>query len=158
MSRLTHVGSDGTAQMVDVSAKDKSVREATAVGRIHLQSNTIEQVFTGNLPKGDALTVARIAAVQAAKKTSDLIPLCHPLMIDHAQVEFTRETQSIAINVTIRCTGRTGVEMEALAAVSVGLLTLYDMVKAIEREAQIDGVALVKKTGGRSGSWTRSSR
>ena len=143
--------------MVDVSRKESSVREAVASGRIQLQSETIDQLYAGDLPKGDALSVARIAAIQAAKKTADLIPLCHPLMIDNVKVDFLREEQAVRLNVTVRCAGKTGVEMEALTAVSVGLLALYDMVKAVERTARIDGIRLLEKSGGASGSWSRAS-
>ena len=157
MSRLTHIDHQGTAQMVDVSRKESSVREAVASGRIHLLSETIDQLYAGNLPKGDALSVARIAAIQAAKKTADLIPLCHPLLIDDVKVAFLREEQAVRLNVTVRCAGKTGVEMEALTAVSVGLLALYDMVKAVERTARIDGICLLEKSGGASGSWSSAS-
>ncbi len=155
MSRLTHVDSQGTAQMVDVSAKEKSMREAVAIGRIDLNPTTIELLYAGELPKGDALAVARIAAIQAAKKTADLIPLCHPLMIDNVHIDFIREERAVALKVRVRCSGKTGVEMEALTAVSVGLLTLYDMVKAVERSAHIDSICLLAKSGGASGSWSQ---
>ena len=157
MSRLTHLDSQGTAQMVDVSTKESSVREAVATGRIHLLSDTIDQLYAGELPKGDALAVARIAAIQGAKKTADLIPLCHPLMIDNVHIDFIREEQAVAMKAKVRCTGKTGVEMEALTAVSVGLLALYDMVKAVERTARIDGICLLEKSGGVSGSWSSAS-
>ena len=156
MSRLTHVDSQGTAQMVDVSAKEKSIREAVAIGRIDLNPTTIELLYAGELPKGDALAVARIAAIQAAKKTADLIPLCHPLMIDNVHIDFIREERGVALKARVRCTGKTGVEMEALTAVSVGLLSLYDMIKAVERNARIQGIALLEKTGGKSGNWSHS--
>ena len=157
MTRLTHLDANGEAQMVDVSGKDVTVREATAEGRINLKPDTIELLYSGGLPKGDALGVARIAAIQAAKKTSDLIPLCHPLMIDKVEVEFAQELNAVVLKAMVRCSGKTGVEMEALTAVSVGLLTLYDMVKAVERSAQIEGIGLIEKRGGKTGHWTASS-
>jgi len=157
VTRLTHLDANGEAQMVDVSGKDVTVREATAEGRINLKPDTIELLYSGGLPKGDALGVARIAAIQAAKKTSDLIPLCHPLMIDKVEVEFAQELNAVVLKAMVRCSGKTGVEMEALTAVSVGLLTLYDMVKAVERSAQIEGIGLIEKRGGKTGHWTASS-
>jgi len=157
VTRLTHLDANGKAQMVDVSDKAATVREATAQGKICLKPETVELLYSGGLPKGDALGVARIAAIQAAKKTSDLIPLCHPLMIDKAEVEFSQEPDAIVLTAVVRCSGKTGVEMEALTAVSVGLLALYDMVKAVERSARIDGIALIEKRGGKTGHWTASS-
>jgi cyclic pyranopterin phosphate synthase len=157
VTRLTHLDANGKAQMVDVSDKTAAVREATAIGKICLKPETIELLYSGGLPKGDALGVARIAAIQAAKKTSDLIPLCHPLMIDKVEVEFTQEPDAVVLKAVVRCSGKTGVEMEALTAVSVGLLALYDMVKAVERSAQIQGIGLVEKRGGKTGHWTASS-
>ena len=155
MSKLSHLDGDGAAHMVDVSGKNVSLREATAGGLLRLDESTIDLLYSDALPKGDALAVARIAAIQATKKTPDLIPLCHPLMIDQVGVEITREQGAIRLNVTVRCSGRTGVEMEALTGVSVGLLALYDMVKAVQRDARIDGIELLAKSGGKSGEWTR---
>ena len=139
--------------MVDVGAKEVTKRVARAGGRIAMRDATLDMVHGGSAPKGDVLGVARIAAIQAAKRTSDLIPLAHPLMLTRVAVEFSFETDAIAIEVTVETRDRTGVEMEALTAVAVGLLTIYDMCKAVDRGMRIENVRLLEKTGGRSGHY-----
>ena len=139
--------------MVDVGAKDVSKRVARASGRITMRRETLELIAAGQAAKGDVLGVARIAAIQAAKRTSELIPLCHPLPLDHLSVAFSleHETPAVVIEVTATTDGRTGVEMEALTAAAVGLLTVYDMCKAVDRAMTIEGVRLLEKRGGKSG-------
>lgn len=151
--KLTHVDSTGAARMVDVSAKPATDRRATARGKLLVSRATLELVRTGDTPKGDVLAAARIAGIMAAKRTPDLIPLCHPLPISHASVELTIERDGIAIEATVGTTAPTGVEMEALTAVTVAGLTLYDMLKAVERGARLTDVRLVAKSGGRSGEY-----
>ena len=153
--KLTHFDEAGQALMVDVAAKSETHRIARAQGRIVMLGETLAIIAAGNAKKGDVLGVARIAAIQAAKRTSDLIPLCHPLALSKVSVEFALDEAGPAVvcTGTVETVGRTGVEMEALTAVSVGLLTIYDMCKAIDRAMRIEGVALVEKRGGRSGHW-----
>lgn len=151
--KLTHVDRKGAARMVDVSAKPATDRRATARGKLLVSQATLELVRTGEAPKGDVLAAARIAGIMAAKRTPDLIPLCHPLPISHAAVELTLESDGIAIEATVGTTAPTGVEMEALTAVTVAGLTLYDMLKAVERGARLTDVRLVAKSGGRSGEY-----
>lgn len=141
--------------MVDVGAKAETARVAVATGRIHMQPDTLALIRGGNAKKGDVLGIARIAAIQAAKRTSDLIPLCHPIALTRVAAEFALDdaTHTVTCTVTAECTGRTGVEMEALTAVTVGLLTIYDMCKAADRGMRIDGVRLLEKQGGQSGHW-----
>ena len=139
--------------MVDVGAKDVTKRVARAAGRIAMLPATLAMVREGTAKKGDVLGVARIAAIQAAKRTSDLIPLAHPLMLTRVGVEFAYESDAVAIEVAVETQDRTGVEMEALTAVSVGLLTIYDMCKAVDRGMRIEGVRLLEKSGGRSGHY-----
>ena len=153
MSKLTHLDAEGAAHMVDVSAKAVTVREAVASGRIGMSAEALAAIREGSLKKGDALAVARVAGIMAAKKTSDLIPLCHPLAITKASVDFSFGSDHIAATATVRVAGVTGVEMEALTAVSVALLTLYDMAKALDKAMVISGVQLLTKTGGKSGDW-----
>jgi cyclic pyranopterin phosphate synthase len=153
VTKLTHLDATGAAHMVDVSDKPVSVREAQARGKIELSEATLELLYSGSLPKGDALAVARIAAIQAVKKTPDLIPLCHPLMISKVSVEFERQSGAVALAVRVCCSGQTGVEMEALTGVSVGLLALYDMVKGVQKDARISAIELLRKTGGKSGDY-----
>ncbi|WP_425489092.1 cyclic pyranopterin monophosphate synthase MoaC [Mycobacterium vicinigordonae] len=141
--------------MVDVTAKDTTRRIAVAAGALRTSSTVVALISTGGLPKGDALATARVAGILAAKRTSDLIPLCHQLALTGVDVEFTVGTSDIEINATVRSTDRTGVEMEALTAVSVAALTLYDMIKAVDPAARIDDVRVLSKEGGRSGSWVR---
>lgn len=153
MSGLTHLDEHGAARIVDVGAKPESQRKAVAEGRIRMSDTALSALWDGTGPKGDALATARIAGILAAKKTGELIPLCHPLALDAATVEFSRESDAIRVTATTSCTGRTGVEMEAMSAASVALLTLYDMGKAVDRAMVIEGVRLIEKTGGKSGHW-----
>ena len=150
-AQFTHFDAAGQAQMVDVGGKDVSKRVARAGGRILMQPDTLALIREGRASKGDVLGVARIAAIQAAKRTAELIPLAHPLPLTHVAVEFTLEDGALAIEVTTETLDRTGVEMEALTAASVGLLTVYDMCKAVDRGMRIEGIHLVEKSGGRSG-------
>ena len=153
---LTHFDAQGQAHMVDVGAKAETRRVARAAGSIRMQPATLAAIAAGGAKKGDVLGVARIAAIQAAKRTADLIPLCHPLPLTHVQVEFTLDEAAGAVHCSVQCEtlGRTGVEMEALTAVQVGLLTVYDMVKAIDRGMVITDVRVLEKHGGKSGSWS----
>jgi cyclic pyranopterin phosphate synthase len=141
--------------MVDVSAKAVTHREAIAEGHVRMQPATLAQIAAGTMPKGDVLAVARLAGIMAAKRTHELVPLCHPLRITSVTVDLTPERSGMRIEGRVTVDGKTGVEMEALTAVSVAALTLYDMCKAIDRGMTIDGVALVEKRGGRSGVWVR---
>jgi cyclic pyranopterin phosphate synthase len=154
-SHLTHFDGQGQAHMVDVSAKPATHRVAVARGRIRMEPATLQRVTEGTAKKGDVLGVARIAGIQAAKKTSDLIPLCHPLALTRVAIEFEiePETASVACQCTAETVGPTGVEMEALTAVQVALLTIYDMCKAVDRGMTITDVGLAEKHGGKSGSW-----
>ena len=153
MADLTHLNADGGAHMVDVSTKADTGREAVAEGRISMCAVALEAVHAGNMKKGDVLGTARIAGIMAAKKTSDLIPLCHPLMLSKITVDFEYEASAIRVEARVRLNGPTGVEMEALTAVSVTLLTLYDMAKALDKSMVISDVRLLSKTGGKSGDW-----
>ncbi len=153
MSKLTHLDDTGAARMVDVGGKPQTARSATAAGRIRMAPATLAAVRDGSGPKGDVLAAARIAGIMAAKKTGDLIPLCHPLALDSVAVEFTFEDDAIAVSARASLTGRTGVEMEALTAASLALLTIYDMAKALEKGMVIEHVRLIEKTGGKSGDW-----
>jgi cyclic pyranopterin phosphate synthase len=153
MSKLTHLDSQGAARMVDVGAKPETARSATATGRIRMSPQALDAVREGSGPKGDVLAAARIAGIMAAKKTGELIPLCHPLSLDSVQVEFVFETDAVRTTARASLTGRTGVEMEALTAASVALLTIYDMAKALDKGMVIDGVRLLEKIGGKSGVW-----
>lgn len=153
MADLTHLGADGAAHMGDVSAKADSAREAVAEGRINMSAEALDAVRAGNIKKGDVLGTARIAGIMAAKKTSELIPLCHPLMLSKIAIAFEFEDQGIRAEARVRLNGPTGVEMEALTAVSVALLTLYDMAKALDKSMVISGIRLQSKTGGKSGDW-----
>ena len=152
---LTHVDEKGAARMVDVGDKPATKRKARARARISLAPETLELITSGGLPKGDALAVARVAGIMAAKKTPELIPLCHPLPISQATVEFTAEDDAVLIEAVVATTAPTGVEMEALTAASVAALTLYDMIKGVQRDAAISGVWLVEKSGGKSGHYLR---
>ena len=153
MADLTHLGADGAAHMVDVSVKADTAREAVAEGRITMSAEALQAVRAGNIKKGDVLGTARIAGIMAAKKTSELIPLCHPLMLSKIAIEFDFEDHGIRAEARVRLNGPTGVEMEALTAVSVALLTLYDMAKALDKSMVISGIRLLSKTGGKSGDW-----
>ncbi len=149
---------DNTTQMIDVGAKDETRREAVAEGRILMRRETVQAVQTSTLPKGNALETARVAAIMAAKNTPQLIPLCHPLLLTHVGCEFACDAASGFIHVTtrVRCTGKTGVEMEALTAASAALLTIYDMTKGVDDTLEIEHVRLLEKRGGKSGDFTRS--
>ncbi len=150
---LSHLDTTGAARMVDVGIKPDTLRTATARGEIHLKTETLELVQQGLMKKGDVLTVAQIAGIQAAKRTSELIPLCHPLPLTHVEVrlDLDFELPGVQIEATVKTTGKTGVEMEALTAVSVAALTVYDMVKAVEKTGRIQNIRLVEKHGGQSG-------
>jgi cyclic pyranopterin phosphate synthase len=152
---MKHPESD--ARMVDVTAKEVTTREAVASGFVRMSSSTREQVTEGRLKKGDALETARIAGIMAAKKTSELIPLCHPISVGAVEVAFDEQDDGISVVATVRTNERTGVEMEALTAVSVAALTIYDMVKGVERGVEVTDVRLLRKSGGRSGEWRRQT-
>lgn len=154
--RLPHLTAAGEAHMVDVSDKAVTNRTAIAEAWVTMSEATRTAFFGGTLPKGDALATVRLAAIMASKKTSDLIPLCHPLPIDAVEIEIEQTPEGARLVATVTTSGRTGVEMEALTAVSVGALTLYDMVKGIEHGVEIGPIRLLKKSGGRSGTWERS--
>ncbi len=154
-SDFTHLDERGAARMVDVSAKDITVRTATASGRVYVTPEVIGLLRGAGMPKGDALAVARIAGIQAAKRTPDLVPLCHPLAIHGVQVDLTVDDDAVSITATVRTADRTGVEMEALTCVAVAALALVDMVKAVDPAAVISEVRLDEKTGGKRGHWVR---
>ncbi len=155
---LTHLDADGTARMVDVGAKETTARRAVARATVRMSAETAARVAAGDAPKGDVLGVARIAGIQAAKRTGDLIPLCHPIGLDHIEVEGVIDAAAgtITLTTTASVTARTGVEMEAMTAASVAALTVYDMVKGLDKGVEIAEVVLLEKTGGRSGHWVRS--
>jgi cyclic pyranopterin phosphate synthase len=153
MSGLSHLDDQGRARMVDVGGKTETQRVAIALGTIRMAQATLTALRDGKTPKGDVLAVARIAGIMAAKRTAELIPLCHPLALNSVAVEFAFVSDGIEARATASLTGRTGVEMEALTAVSVALLTVYDMAKAIDKAMVIDGVRLIEKRGGKSGDW-----
>lgn len=157
MSKLTHLDESGRARMVDVGDKADTARVAVARGSVTMQPETLSLIMEGNLKKGDVLTVAQLAGIMAAKRTSDLIPMCHPLMLSHVAVTCTPNAAEsrIDIEAIVRLTGKTGVEMEALTAVSVAALTIYDMAKAVDRGMVIGDVRVVQKSGGKSGDWTQ---
>jgi cyclic pyranopterin phosphate synthase len=156
--RLSHLDESGAAHMVDVTDKDATKRTAVAAGTVHTTADVVALIASGGLPKGDALATARVAGILAAKRTSDLIPLCHPLALTGVDVDFEIGEANIGITATVRTTDRTGVEMEALTAVSVAALTLYDMVKAVDKAMTISDIALVEKKGGRSGHYVRRKK
>ncbi|NMW31482.1 cyclic pyranopterin monophosphate synthase MoaC [Altererythrobacter sp. RZ02] len=153
MSTLSHLDAEGAAHMVNVGDKKSTLRTAIASGRITMSANALTAIKNGDAPKGDVLGTARIAAIMAAKKTSDLIPLCHPLGLDAVDVSFGYEDNAISVTATASLTAKTGVEMEAMAAVSIGLLTIYDMGKALDKGMVIEFIRLIAKTGGKSGDW-----
>lgn len=155
--KLSHVDAAGTAQMVDVGDKDVTKRRAVASGLITTRPEVIDLIAEAGLPKGDALPVARIAAVMGAKRTSDLIPLCHPLPLTGIDVEFELRNDAVAITAAVKTVSKTGVEMEALTAVTTAALTIFDMIKAVDSQAVIGDIKVVEKTGGKSGDWTRES-
>lgn len=156
MSGLTHLDEDGAAHMVDVSAKATTAREAIASGRIDMSAEAADAIAQGLVKKGDVLAVARVAGIMAAKRTADLIPLCHPIALSAVTVDFDLDDSGVTATATARTAGQTGVEMEALTAASVALLTIYDMAKALDKSMVIGGVRLESKTGGKSGDWRRA--
>lgn len=153
MTGLTHLDEQGHARMVDVGAKAETARVAIASGRITMSPQALDAIRDGNVPKGDVLAAARLAGIMAAKKTADLIPLCHPLALDTVTVDFSFEDGGLRATAKAALTGKTGVEMEAMTAVSVALLTIYDMAKGIDKGMVIGEIRLVEKHGGKSGSW-----
>jgi cyclic pyranopterin monophosphate synthase len=158
MSRLTHLGPKGDARMVDVSAKDVTARRASAHAVVTMAPDTLRMIVDGTIPKGDVLSTARIAGIMAAKKTPELIPLCHPLAISGVTIDFTPDATAgtLTILAEVKVAGKTGVEMEALTAASVAALTVYDMIKAVEKSAEIGGIKLLSKDGGKSGPYRAS--
>jgi cyclic pyranopterin monophosphate synthase len=159
MSELTHLDDEGTARMVDVGAKEPTARRAVAQAIVRMTPETAALVAAGDAPKGDVLGVARVAGIQAAKRTGELIPLCHPLGLDHVDVDahLDPEAGTVTLTATAAVTARTGVEMEAMTAAAVAALTVYDMVKGLERAVTVEAVQLLSKSGGRSGEWLRGS-
>jgi cyclic pyranopterin phosphate synthase len=157
MTKLTHLDDSGAAQMVDISAKHATLRESVAQGKISMSAEALNAIKEGSVKKGDVLAVARVAGIMAAKKTSDLIPLCHPLALTKVSIDFAFEEQAICVSAMARLSGQTGVEMEALTAASIALLTIYDMAKALDKEMVISDIRLLMKSGGKSGDW-RSNR
>ena len=156
MVDFTHFDDSGRSHMVDISAKDDTVRTATAAGRVLVNAETFRLIRTGGMKKGDVLGTAQIAGIMAAKRTPDLIPMCHPILLKGVEVSFSLNESdlSVEITATVRCTGATGVEMEALTAVSAAALTVYDMCKAVQKDMVIEGIRLLKKSGGKSGDYT----
>ena len=157
MSDLTHFDDDGRPHMVDVSAKPVTARRAIARGQVRMESATLQRVMDGSTAKGDVIPVAELAGIMAAKRTGDLIPLCHPLGLDAVEVRIAPDPDlpGLAVTAEVRSTGRTGIEMEAMTAVSVACLTIYDMLKAVDRGMTIEAIELVEKSGGKSGDWRR---
>ncbi|OAN58972.1 MULTISPECIES: cyclic pyranopterin monophosphate synthase MoaC [unclassified Sphingobium] len=153
MTGLTHLDADGAARMVDVSAKAVTAREAVASGRIEMSGDAAAAIAQGLVKKGDVLAVARVAGIMAAKRTADLIPLCHPIALSAVTVDFDLDESGVTATATARTAGQTGVEMEALTAASIALLTVYDMAKALDKAMVIGNVRLIAKTGGKSGDW-----
>lgn len=153
MTKLTHLDEHGNARMVDVGGKSETRRTAVATGRIAMSAEALSAIRAGDVPKGDVLAAARIAGIMAAKKTGELIPLCHPLALDSVTVDFAFENDTLRATATASLTGKTGVEMEALTAASVALLTIYDMAKALDKGMVIESLRLLSKTGGKSGDW-----
>jgi cyclic pyranopterin phosphate synthase len=160
MKKLTHLDVHGNAQMVDVSAKKDTARKATARGKIIMRPTTLALVLEGYIKKGDVFTVAKIAAIQGAKRTAELIPMCHPIPISGIEIEFSHDKKEASISVlaTVSSTGKTGLEMEALVACSLALLTIYDMCKAAEKGMIIGSIELLKKQGGKSGDWVNKKK
>lgn len=150
---LTHIDAEGTARMVDVGAKQETRRVAVASGRITMAASALAAIRAGDAPKGDVLGTARIAGIMAAKKTSELVPMCHPLLLDAVNVDFAFEEAAIEARATVSLTGKTGVEMEAITAASIALLTIYDMAKALDKAMVISDIRLIEKLGGKSGHW-----
>lgn len=156
VSKLTHIDQSGAANMVDVGSKDETERQAVAEGSVRMKPETLALILEGNAAKGDVIGTARLAGIMAAKKTSDLIPLCHPLMLTKVVVEIEPDhtLPGLRVRALARLKGRTGVEMEALTAVSVTCLTIYDMAKAVDKHMEIGGIRVIEKSGGKSGDWT----
>lgn len=156
---LTHINSEGRARMVDVSDKELTVREAKAFASVYMEKGTLERIKEGTMKKGDVLSVAQVAGIMAAKRTSDIIPMCHPLMLSSCDIKFTMDFENTKLDIIAisKITGQTGVEMEALTAVSVAALTIYDMCKAIDRKMVITDIKLLKKSGGKSGVFERNN-
>ena len=159
MSELTHFNAAGEAHMVDVGAKAETERQAVADGRIFMEPSTLEKIMEGTHKKGDVLGIARVAGIMGAKRTSDLVPLCHPIALTAVELDMTPEPEQNAVycKATVRCKGQTGVEMEALTAVQVALLTIYDMCKAVDRGMVMQSIGLLAKSGGKSGTWQREA-
>jgi cyclic pyranopterin monophosphate synthase len=155
MSELSHIDEEGRARMVDVGGKEITARRAVAEAHVSMARQTRQRLFDGDLPKGDALAVVRIAAIQGAKRTADLVPLCHPLPIDSISVDIEPTEHGARLRVEVGVVARTGVEMEAITGAAIGAVALYDMIKGIDRDATIGPVRLLSKSGGRSGEWTR---
>jgi cyclic pyranopterin phosphate synthase len=153
MTGLTHIDDEGHARMVDVGEKAETRRAAVASGRIRMDGTTLAAIREGNAPKGDVLGPARIAGIMAAKRTSELIPMCHPLALDAVTVDFAFETDAVRVTASASLTGKTGVEMEAITAATIALVTIYDMAKALDRGMVIEDVRLIEKIGGKSGTW-----
>lgn len=158
MAEFTHFNAQGESHMVDVSAKAVTHRQAVAYGQIFMEAETLEKIYDQQIAKGNVLEVARLAGIMAAKQTQHLIPLCHPLLISSVAIKFNRQQQSIGIEATVRVSGQTGVEMEAMTAVSVAGLTIYDMCKAIDRSMVISNICLMRKEGGKSGLFERGDQ
>lgn len=158
-NKLTHFNAAGEAHMVDVGSKNITVREGVAEGRIYMQPETLKKIMEGNHKKGDVLGIARVAGIMGAKKTPDLVPLCHPIALTAVELDLTPEPDKNAVycKATVRCNGNTGVEMETLTAVQVALLTIYDMCKAVDRGMTMTDIGLLAKSGGKSGTWRRSA-
>ncbi len=152
---LTHINEQGRARMVDVTEKAETTRTAVAEGRIHMNRETAELIRTGGMAKGDVLAVAQVAGIMAAKRTPDIIPMCHSLRLTGVDIAFTLEEEAVHIRATVRCKGETGVEMEALTAVSAAALTIYDMCKAVQKDMEIGEIHLCRKTGGKSGDYEK---
>jgi cyclic pyranopterin monophosphate synthase len=154
---LTHIDSKGNARMVDVSQKTETERIAVAIGRVNMRPETLELIVKGKLPKGEVIPTARIAGIMAAKRTQDLIPMCHNIPIDSVEIDISVDSKANCVNIkaAVKCTGKTGIEMEALTAVTVSALTVYDMCKAVDKDMIIGDIKLVKKTGGKSGDYFR---
>ena len=152
---LTHINEQGRACMVDVTQKDVTFRQAEAEGRVRVNSETLALIRTGGTPKGDVLAVAQVAGILAAKRTHELIPMCHPLRLTAVDIAFTLEEEAVHIRSKVKCKGETGVEMEALTAVSAAALTIYDMCKAVQRDMEITDIRLCRKSGGKTGSYVK---
>ena len=152
---LTHINEQGRARMVDVTKKDVTFRQAEAEGRVRVNSETLALIRTGGTPKGDVLAVAQVAGILAAKRTHELIPMCHPLRLTAVDIAFTLEEEAVHIRSKVKCKGETGVEMEALTAASAAALTIYDMCKAVQRDMEITDIRLCRKSGGKSGDYAK---